>query len=535
MDNIADTIDKLYNQSSYSEKNGGSIFMTVLILFVFFIAMSYFYVMSKAKPIKDNWVNERCSPAVMPFAGLINKPPGQSAFDFTGENFSYCTNSILQDITGIFLAPINATINIVLGVFSEIAEAIQASRNIINNVRKAFAGISSEITGRILNILIPMQKVVIAIKDMFGKVQGILTASMFTFLGVYDSIMTGFSATFDLMMGIFITITVAIIILLAIFFTIPVGLIGVGLYIPVAIIMITFLVLMSDVMNQTGMSSVPPVPSCFASGTVIKTKNGDRNIESIKVGDELIDGSKVTSTMILSSHNETMYNLNDVIVSGTHKILFNDEPIFVANHPDANKIDCFYEEHIYCLNTSNKFIKISNMIFTDWDELDEMDLMEIKLKCCEIFPDLTIDEFVKSDIHKYIDSGIFGDTLIELEDGNSVKIKDIHVNDILKFGERVLGIVKIDARDIKLFKHNIDDNVIKGAGNLQIFKTDLGIFDNTLEGTIDSEEIIDNKPDFIYQLLTDTHDFNVNGLTIYDYNGAIESFLEEDEYYIIGE
>ena len=86
-----------------------------------------------------------------------------------------------------------------------------------------------------------------------------------------------------------------------------------------------------------------------------------------------------------------------------------------------------------------------------------------------------IDEFVKSDIHKYIDSGIFGDTLIELEDGNSVKIKDIHVNDILKFGERVLGIVKIEARDIKLFKHTIDDNVIKGAGNLQIFKTDLGI------------------------------------------------------------
>ena len=300
MDNIADKIDKLYNQSSYSEKNGGSIFMTVLILFVFFIAMAYFYVMSKAKPIKDNWVNERCSPAVMPFAGLINKPPGQSAFDFTGENFSYCTNSILKDITGIFLAPINATINIVLGVFSEIAEAIQASRNIINNVRKAFAGISTEITGRMLNILIPMQKVVIAIKDMFGKVQGILTACMFTFLGVYDSIMTGFSATFDLMMGIFITITVAIIILLAIFFTIPVGLIGVGLYIPVAIIMITFLVLMSDVMNQTGMSSVPPVPSCFASGTVIKTKKGDCNIESIQVGDELINGSKVKSTMILS-------------------------------------------------------------------------------------------------------------------------------------------------------------------------------------------------------------------------------------------
>ena len=98
MDNIANKIGDLYNHSTYSEKNGGSIFMTVLILFVFFIALSYYYVMAQAKPIKDNWVNERCSPAVMPFAGLINKPEGQSAFDFTGENFSFCTQNIIKDI-----------------------------------------------------------------------------------------------------------------------------------------------------------------------------------------------------------------------------------------------------------------------------------------------------------------------------------------------------------------------------------------------------------------------------------------------------
>ena len=133
MDNIANKISELYNESTYTEKNGGSIFMTVLILFVFFIAMSYFYVMAQAQPIKDNWVNERCSPAVMPFAGLINKPEGQSAFDFTGENFSFCTQNIIQDITGIFLIPINAAMNIILLAFEEIAEAIQAIRNIIDN------------------------------------------------------------------------------------------------------------------------------------------------------------------------------------------------------------------------------------------------------------------------------------------------------------------------------------------------------------------------------------------------------------------
>ena len=536
MDNIANKIDKLYNQSTYTEKYGGSIFMTVIILFVFFIALSYFYVMSKAQPIKDNWVNERCSPAVMPFAGLINKPEGKSAFDFTGENFSYCTQNILQDITGIFFVPINAAVNMILSVFAEVAEAVQAIRNIINNIRKAVGGVSEEIMGRILGIMIPLQKIIISMRDAFGKVQGVLTASLFTFMGVYDTMMTGINATWELMIAILIVITIAIIILLAIIFTIPAGLIGVGLYIPVAIIMITMIVLMSNVMHQSGMSGVPPVPHCFAKGTKIKTKDGNTiNIEDIGLGTKLYDGATVTASMKLSSHDETMFDLNGVIVSGTHKVIFDGDFIFVKDHPESNKIPDFYEEYIYCINTDSKIISINNMIFCDWDELDEMDIMEIKVKCSEIIDDCNIETFNRESIHKNIDSGLDGNTLIELEDGRSVKIKDIEVNDILKYGERVIGTVKIDGSDIRSFEHTINNNTIIGTANIQIYNSDLGIFNNTLHDSIYSEEIEDNKPKILYHLLTDTFDFSINDLTIYDYNGAIESFLDEDEYYIISE
>ena len=343
MDNIANKISELYNKSTYTEK--WFYFHDCINPFCLFYSNVYFYVMSRAQPIKDNWVSERCSPAVMPFAGLINKLQGKSAFDFTGENFAFCTQNIIQDITSIFLIPVNAATNMILLVFTELAEAIQAIRNIMNNIRKAFAGISQEIFGRILNVLIPIQKITISMKDMFGKVQGILTACLFTFMGVYDSMMTGVYATYELMIAILITITVAIIILLAIIFTIPAGLIGVGLYIPIAIIMITFIILMSNVMKQTGMSGVPPVPSCFAKGTKLKTKSGEEvNIEDIELGTVLHDGSIVTATMILSSHDETMYNFNDIVICGTHKVLFDNDFIFISNHPDAVKIDEFCEE-----------------------------------------------------------------------------------------------------------------------------------------------------------------------------------------------
>ena len=267
-----------------------------------------------------------------------------------------------------------------------------------------------------------------------------------------------------------------------------------------------------------------------------KNKNGNNvNIEDIKLGTELYDGSIVTASMKLSSHDETMYDLNGIIVSGTHKVVFDGDFIFVKDHPESNIISDFYEEYIYCINTNTKIISIDTMIFCDWDELDEMDIMEIKVKCSEVIEECNIESFNKESIHKHIDSGLHSDTLIELEDGRSIKIKDICVNDILKYGERVIGTVKIDASDMKIFNHSIHENKIIGTANLQVYNSDLGIFNNTLEETIYSEEVLKNKPTVLYHLLTDTCDFTADNLNIFDYNGAIESFLDEDEYYIISE
>ena len=531
MDNIAKKIDELYNKSSFTEKYGGSVFMTILIFLAFFIALSYFWVIAHSQPIKDDWVNQRCSPAVIPFAGLIMNPQDESAFDYTATNFSGCVNSILTEITSIFLIPINAFLNVIMLVWSEALDAINVIRDLINSIRDAFTSVSQDVYGRILGILIPIQKMFISIRDMFAKTQGIMTATMFTGLGVYDTMLTGVSATWELMMIIFIVITVAIIILLSLFFTIPAGLIALAVYIPIAIIMIEFLVLVSDVMKVSGLSPMPKTPSCFASGTLIDTKEKKVKIEDIPVGIILKDDSHVTSIMKLSSYNQLMYNLNGTIVSDTHKVLYNNEFISVPNHPEAFLIEEFLEPFIYCFNTSNKVININNTIFTDWDDLDEMDLHEIKLKSNKYF---NTENFKPSDIHKYLESGFKGETLIELENGNSIYLKDIEVNDILKFGERVIGTVEIDCRDIKTFKHVINGKTFHGGANLQIYKFDLGIFNNTLDDDIYSiEDEKSEKYDKLYHILTDKNSLVINGIIFYDYNGAIDSFLEKSDFKLL--
>ena len=51
--------------------------------------------------------------------------------------------------------------------------------------------------------------------------------------------------------------------------------------------------------------------------------------------------------------------------------------------------------------------------------------------------------------------------MIELEDGRSVTISDVCVNDILRFGEKVIGVVKIDATELETIKEfTINENNI---------------------------------------------------------------------------
>ena len=47
-------------------------------LSAFALIFSYFWVNSQINPIKADWDNKKCHPAVIPFAGYINSPPGKT-------------------------------------------------------------------------------------------------------------------------------------------------------------------------------------------------------------------------------------------------------------------------------------------------------------------------------------------------------------------------------------------------------------------------------------------------------------------------
>ena len=155
-------IKKIYDKLSYFDQYGGTVFLFIILTAIVLFVNGYCSIMTKAQKIKSNWINERCKPQVIPFAGLINKPDDKTITDFTLENFNYCTQQILVPITVDAISPFSYIVYGLQAVYSGIADSIQEMRQMFNYIRKAFEEIMKEIFGRILNFVIPIQQLILA-------------------------------------------------------------------------------------------------------------------------------------------------------------------------------------------------------------------------------------------------------------------------------------------------------------------------------------------------------------------------------------
>lgn len=263
---------------------------------------------------------------------------------------------------------------------------------------------------------------------------------------------------------------------------------------------------------------------CFDKTTLVKMVDGNmKKICDISINEKLHDGSTVTGIMKLSLYGHLMYDLSGIFVTGLHRIRYvTGELIRVAEHPDSKLINNYTQDIVYCLNTDSKVIKIGDYIFVDWDDLDDYEINQINNKCGFIPEQLRNDN-----IHKYLDNGLDGNTLIELELGTQSKIKDIEIDDILKFGERVLGTIKIDSKHLQsVNEYCIDNNTLRCSSNILV---NINPFENINTSYLEGVPL-ENETE-LYQLITDKGRYYINNLIISDYNAGIEKYLDNTEYY----
>lgn len=528
MNNIHKTLYNLYNKKGFYEKYGIDLIIAIIIIYIFFIFTSYFYILNQLPQIKANWPTEKCNPLYLPFAGLILSNKNKSNLDLISENFSGCVQNILTSIVSDAFKPIYYIMNITNNTFKDMTDNVQNIRAKFNNVRTNIKNTSTNISGRALNITIPILKLFITAKNMISETNGVLVASLYTFFGSFLTLKALIGSIIEIIIDFLLILAGVIASAWALSFitfgaSVPEAIAATAFYIAILVILLPLIITMNDLLH-TGERNVPGPPACFDKNTQIQLFNKTyKPISDIIIGDILFDGSLVTGTMCMSSYGHSIYNLDNIIVTGLHRIYHPIKGwIKVSEHPNSFIIDDYRENLLYCFNTNTKVIKINNHTFSDWDDLDDTEIAQICKKCPYV-PDFINN----NDIHKYLDNGFEENTLIEMEIGTPQKIKNIEVNDVLRFGERVLGIIKVDPKEIlAINNYSIGNTILTCSTNIQLYHHTLGKINTyQLKGTSTT------TTSCLYQLITDKGYYHISDLRVSDYNAGIEKYLDNTEFY----
>lgn len=275
----------------------------------YFAQIALMYYWSLAAEIKKDWNTYRCNPMYMPLS------------DNMQEDFTYCVQNTQTDLMGHLLQPITFVTSSLTDLGGSIGDSINGAREMTSGIRSFVGKIVESIFGVFLNLVLEFQKMSISIKDLVGKIIGILVTVMY--------IMDGSNKTIVSMWA-----------------------------------------------GPTG-QLVRALGGCFSPETVVELRNGKRVLmKNLELGDVLKNGSIVHTVMkINNTHDEPFYKFNksndnehDIYVTGTHMIQYKDKFIKVKNHPDAILQTTPNAKWFSCLITSDHKIALEKYVFWDWED-----------------------------------------------------------------------------------------------------------------------------------------------------------------------
>ena len=277
----------------------------------FILQVMAMYLYTSINQIKADWPTYRCNTMFMPLSDNLE------------DYFVYCVQNMQTNLMGYLLEPLTYITSNLSSMGGGFTDTLNAVRNVISNIRSFLSSIADSIMGVFLNLMIEFQKITIGIRDLVGKLIGVMVVLMYMMDGSIKTMQSAWSG--------------------------PPG---------------------QLVKALSG--------SCFHPDTKVKLQNGKwRKMKNIHLGDTLESGSVVTITMkITKTSKDPLYQLlngkgqRPIYVTGSHFILYKDSYIMVEDHPDAvlaTDIPC---EYLSCLVTSDHQIRIGERQFYDWEDYE---------------------------------------------------------------------------------------------------------------------------------------------------------------------
>ena len=299
--------------------------LSVIVVSIFILLYLFNILVVGIQRIKENWPVYRCQPLVMPFASIFGHD--------SSENFAYCIANMQKNFMGPLLKPLNFNVSLLGDITGGLSKSLNINRDFISKFRAAISGTFMNIFAVVFNVMVEVQRTVINVKDMIGKLVGIMTTTLYVING---SIMTMESAWAG-----------------------PPGQLVKAL--------------------------------CFHPETKLKLESGEMlSIKDVPLNSVLQNGARVCARMQISNLDENgiivekMYRVKrktdvldaqdtqdtqDILVSGSHLIYDPNIKQFVhvkdLPSSELTEINC---EVLSCLITSDHTIPIGEWIFHDWED-----------------------------------------------------------------------------------------------------------------------------------------------------------------------
>lgn len=278
-------INQMYNTTGFIDKYGFHLFVTIIIICLFIVATSYFVFDMQIRNIKRNWSTERCKPLIMPLAGIINAPDNMDKSEYASQNFSYCTSQLFKYIFETVVSTLYYIMGLIVSVFNSALEAIHKIRLFFDKLREEFLNFVIATMRSILNFIIPFVKILIKMRDMMRKIEGIFLSIIYMLAGGYMALKSLIGSILTLCIIIIVVLIIIMIVmwvLVAVFWAAPFLL---PFHPPLLIAAITFTITVIAVL----------IPFCIVAAfaaNVFKTNTTVPKVKNKKAQDKMAENEK---------------------------------------------------------------------------------------------------------------------------------------------------------------------------------------------------------------------------------------------------
>ena len=466
-----------------------AIAQSVIIVALWGVGLSYYFVKSHATEIKKNWAVRRCDPRVIPFAGMINAPPGTDVGGYTAQNLAGCLREFGKEAAQEATAPAHFLISSLDNTTKMLGDSVQGARQAVNGIRGSMQKITNTATTRIYNTALPIVGTGITTKSTLNKAQAVTGIGMLAGQGGIDmaSSFIGASQEFLIAMAMIMIATGTGLVEIPFCLGCPVGIPLLALGAAIIAVCIAMAIIVGPAIPNSGMNH------CFPGETLVKTASGERRIDSLKPGTVLASGAAVTSVVRAAGKNIAMFEVGGVLVSGSHKVITDDgEQCRVDELEESTYVGPWNQDLLYSLNTSDGLIEVGGIAFCDWNEWTPHDCQAMR-GCKYSQPK---------------NAGLSGDIPLWTERG-IVNLADIVVGDVLFGGAEVQAV--FEHAPSHTTRCLIGSRHLSITPRLNLMTTDLGIEQMVVEGPKNKEK----EPTF--HLNTDMFGFWVYGDKIANY------------------